>query len=207
MTLGRLLRIRRMVARRRLDLTVVLEDIYDPYNAQAVLRSCDAFGLQDVHIVQARQGRQVHTRIRHATSGSARKWLSVHYHDSIQLCLDALSEQGYQTVATVAPCQDAEALFSTDLSRDRLALVLGNEQSGLSDLALDLCDRRVSIPMTGMVQSLNLSVTASIFLFDAARQRAAAGVSEPLSPDRQRTLFAEYVRREREERGSRSSSH
>ena len=166
----RLHRIRDVVRRRQRDLTLVLEDIHDPHNAEAVLRTCDVFGVQHVHLVFARQAPFNPRKLGKSTSSSANKWLDFTLHTSVQACLLGLRANGFELVATVAD-PAADSLSHTDLCGDRLALLFGNEHDGLSHEALRLADRRVTIPSAGMVQSLNLSVAAAVCLYEVTRQR------------------------------------
>ncbi|MCK5145420.1 RNA methyltransferase [bacterium] len=195
MRLARLRRIRKMLKKRQSGLTVVLENIYDPYNAEAVFRSCDAFGVQDVHVIKAQRGRRVRGAIRNTTSGSARKWLCLHYYDCPEVCLEKLKAQGYQLVATVASDEAETTLYESDLYSRPIALLLGNEHAGLTTEVINLSDMRLTIPMNGLVQSLNLSVTASIILYEATRQRKAAGTLKALPQLHQRQLFRDIIER------------
>ncbi|GAB4472788.1 MAG: tRNA (guanosine(18)-2'-O)-methyltransferase TrmH [Anaerolineae bacterium] len=174
---------------------VVLEDIHDPHNAEAVFRTCDAFGFQHVALIFEQQQPFDPRRIGKATSSSANKWLTFSVYHSTEECLAALKAQGYEIAATVLSAR-AESLFEADLTRSRLALLLGNEHRGLSQRAIDLADRHLIIPMSGMVQSLNLSVSAAICLYEITRQRHAAGIDAyRLPPDEQARLIEDLIRR------------
>ena len=178
----------REVAAQRQQGVVVLEDIHDPHNAEAVFRSCDAFGFQRVCLVFDQEEPFDPQAIGKLTSSSANKWLDFDVFSSARECLDELHRDGYEVVATVA-AEQAEAIFDASLTAQRIAVMLGNENRGLSPEAVALADRRVVIPMTGMVRSLNLSVTAALLLFEVTRQRRQAGF-EPylLSPDEREAL-------------------
>jgi len=178
----------REVAEGRQQGVVVLEDIHDPHNAEAVFRSCDAFGFQRVCLIFDQEEPFDPRRVGKLTSSSANKWLDFATYDSAEACLDALHEDGYEVVATVAG-GEAEDLFEADLTASRIAVMLGNEQRGLSPEAVALADRLVTIPMAGMVRSLNLSVTAALLLYEVTRQRRQAGFEEYLlPPDEQEAL-------------------
>ncbi len=165
----------REVAEGRQRGVVVLEDIHDPHNAEAVFRSCDAFGFQRVCLIFDEEEPFDPRRVGKLTSSSANKWLDFEVYESAQACLDELHRDGYEVVATVA-AGEAEVIFEAELTAPRTAVMLGNENRGLSAEAIALADRRVTIPMTGMVRSLNLSVTAALLLYEVTRQRVRAGI-------------------------------
>lgn len=192
----RLERMRGVAARRQAGLTVVLEDIHDPHNAQAVFRTCDAFGVQEVHIIFERESPFDPRAMGKATSSSANQWLDFHVYHSRDACLDGLKDQGYTLAATVAGEGAAESLFTANLHCKKLAVMFGNEYFGLDPAAVARADRRVTIPMRGMVQSLNLSVTAALFLYEATRQRMAEGMeARQVSPEQAETLYQAFRKR------------
>ncbi|CAA9543305.1 MAG: tRNA (guanosine(18)-2'-O)-methyltransferase [uncultured Thermomicrobiales bacterium] len=165
-------RVSRVLSRRQPDLTVVLEDVHDPHNASAVLRACDAVGVATVHLVYDREEPPARAFAR-TTSASAAKWVETVTHPDIATCYGALRVAGFRIVATtLAP--DSHDLYDLDLARPT-ALVLGNEHRGVSDAAAEAADDRAVIPMQGMVESLNISVAGAVALFEAMRQRRAAG--------------------------------
>ena len=170
-------RLQRMtqVAQGRQPGVVVLEDVHDPHNAAAVLRSCDAFGIQTVHFVFVRTKPYNPAKVGKISSSSANQWLDFVIHHSTADCLEALRNDGYRSVGTVLG-QRTESLFDADLTGGPWALWFGNEHRGLSEEAIDGVDRHLSIPMRGMVESLNISVTAAIILFEMTRQRLVAGM-------------------------------
>jgi tRNA (guanosine-2'-O-)-methyltransferase len=170
------------VAAARQQGLVVLEDIHDPHNAEAVFRSCDAFGIQELCIICEREKLFDPRKIGKQSSSSANKWLDFTFYDSTAECLTKLKSEGYTLLATVL-ADDAESIFRMRLSKAKFALMLGNENRGLSAQALRLADRRITIPMRGMVQSLNLSVTAAIMLYEITRQRIEGGLDKYLLPD------------------------
>ena len=185
----------REVAEGRQQGVVVLEDIHDPHNAEAVFRSCDAFGFQRVCLIFDQEEPFDPRRVGKLSSSSANKWLDFDIYDSATACLDALHEDGYEVVATVAE-RDADSIFEADLTASRIAVMLGNENRGLSAEAVALADRRLTIPMAGMVRSLNLSVTAAIALYEVTRQRRRAGFGEYLlPPDEQEALRQRFADR------------
>src|SRR5690606_29278763 len=155
----------KLVAQRRQQGAVVIEDVYDPHNAAAVFRSCEAFGIQKVFLIFEKQKKFNPKKVGKATSSSANKWLDFTIFDSTKKCLASLKRQGYTTVATVLD-RDSESMYKAKLTEPKLAWLFGNEHAGLSEYAIKHSDLRVFIPMQGLVQSLNLSVTAGICLFE-----------------------------------------
>lgn len=150
------------LARRTRHLTIALEDIYQPHNASAVLRTCDCFGIQDVHIIENRNKYEVNPDV----ALGASKWLNlVKYADQPQntsACFTLLKELGYRLVATT-PHKDGYTPDNLPLDT-KTALIFGTELAGLTPQALDLADDYVSIPMVGFTESLNISVSAAIFI-------------------------------------------
>ena len=178
----------REVAAGRQRGAVVLEDIHDPHNAEAVFRTCDVFGFQRVCLIFDEEPPFDPRRVGKLSSSSANKWLDFEVFPSARACLDALHGEGYEAIATVAEGEAAEEIFAADLTTPRLALLLGNEHRGLSPEALALADRRLTIPMAGMVRSLNLSVAAAIALYEITRQRRAAPEAYRLDAREQEAL-------------------
>ncbi len=151
-----------VIASRTRHLTLALEDIYQSHNASAVLRSCECFGIQDVHIIENRNKYEINPDV---ALGSA-KWLNlVKYNgvtDNTRACLSHLKEQGYRIVATSPHKND----YTPDtLPLDcKTALVFGTELAGLTPIALELADDFIQIPMVGFTESLNISVSAAILI-------------------------------------------
>lgn len=166
-------RIESVLERRQPTLAVVLEDVHDPHNASAVLRSCDAVGVLDVHLVYVHE-EPPRKSFGRSTSASAAKWLRLHYHESIEACYATLRDQGF-TIAATALEPDSRDFYSLDLT-EPVALVFGNEMRGVSTEGIAGADMTVYIPMQGMVESLNISVSCAVTLYEAMRQRAAAGM-------------------------------
>lgn len=164
--------------RRQPDLTIVIEDIHDPHNVSAMLRSCDAVGVSSAHLVYPLEERP---ELSKGVSASAQRWLDVRSHDSIAACYDELRGQGFSIYATSLTHEAAE-LHDLDLTRPT-ALVFGNETRGVSADAVALADGCVYIPMMGMVESLNVSVACAVTLYEAFRQRREIGrYAQPALP-------------------------
>jgi len=159
-------RLRAVIARRLASVTVVLDRPYDPHNGAAVLRSCEAFAVQRLHVVE-RDGTPL--AIARSVARGAEKWVDVLCHDSHASAVGWARDAGIPLVATHP---DGE-LEPEDLARmPRLAIVLGNEREGIHEELAVRCAARVRVPMRGFVESLNVSVTAAILLHSATRGRA-----------------------------------
>lgn len=169
------------VALNRQEGIIVLEDIYDPHNAQAVFRTCEVFGFQTVYLIFEKEKRFNPKRVGRVSSSSANKWLDFKVYDSTKKCLKDLKKKGYEIISTVMT-EDTESLFEAKIEKKKIAILLGNEHRGLSETAIALSDRKVMIPMSGMVQSLNLSVSAAIFISEVERQRHEKGIEKYLLP-------------------------
>ncbi len=159
---------------------MVLEDVAITHNASAVARTCEATGAFHLHIISS-QPEQV--AFNEAISTRAEKWLSIHFHQTTGECLSLLKSQGFKIAVTTLTGQ---TIPHTEIDYCQpLAIVFGNESEGVSERALEFADYRLRIPMVGMVQSLNLSVSVGIILYEAFRQRQARGLYDScrLSPE------------------------
>lgn len=187
-------RVQDVLSRRQVSLTIVLEDVHDPHNASAVLRSCDGVGILNVHLVYVHEEPPRRSFAR-TTSASAAKWVRLHYHDSIEDCYTALRQQGFRIFAT-ALGEESVDLYDVDFTQPT-ALVFGNEHRGVSRSAIEGADATLFIPMQGMVESLNISVACAVSLYEAMRQRIAAGMyAEPaMSEAELAALEAEWIRK------------
>lgn len=193
-TSRRVERIVEVLSRRQPDLTVVLENVHDPHNIGAVLRSCDAVGILAVHTIYTIEERPDRAYAR-STSGSASKWIDVHHHESVEACYEALRATGHRIIVT-ALTDASLGLYETDFTAPT-ALVFGNEKRGVSEEAVTMADQSMVIPMMGMVESLNISVACAVTVFEAFRQRRQAGLyGMPRLSNRAMELFAnEWLRR------------
>jgi tRNA (guanosine-2'-O-)-methyltransferase len=163
-------RLRAVLDRRQPDLTVLLEDVQVPRNLAAILRSCDAAGVFEAHAVWP-GGR---LKISRPASGGNRKWLPVRKHRTLAAALEQLRGRGLRVLAA-HPTADAVPFREVDYTLPT-CLLLGNEDGGLTPEALAGADGVVAVPMEGMGTSLNVSVAAALLLFEAQRQRRAAGL-------------------------------
>ncbi len=167
----RMERIARVLARRQPGLTVVMENIHDPHNVSAIFRTCDAVGVMNVGLLYTAEK---FPRIGKKSSSSANKWVEQRKHRSVEECYAHLRANGFRILATRV-VGEARALYDLDLTK-ATAFVLGNEHRGVSDEAAGLADECIRIPMFGMIESLNVSVAAGVCLYEALRQRLAAGM-------------------------------
>jgi len=162
-----------VLRRRQRDLTIVLENIWDPHNVSAILRSADAVGIQRVHLLYTIEKAPNLRRYGKQSSASAKKWLDISVHGDTAECFSALHAEGFRIYASHLN-RDAVSLHDIDFA-EKTALVLGNESRGVSDEACALSDGIYTIPMMGMVESLNVSVAAAVSLYEALRQRIQTG--------------------------------
>jgi tRNA (guanosine-2'-O-)-methyltransferase len=165
-------RIRSVLEQRQPDLTVVLENVHDPHNISAILRSCDAVGVSRAHLLYTIEEPPAGAFSRETSAGAA-KWIDVERHVSVSACYERLRRDRF-TILTTAIAPESRSLYAWDLTQP-VALVFGNEMRGISDEARERADGALEIPMSGMVQSLNVSVACAVCLYEAYRQRLAAG--------------------------------
>jgi tRNA (guanosine-2'-O-)-methyltransferase len=164
-------RLTAVLNKRQNDLTVVLENVFDPHNISAVMRTCDSVGIQEIFILNTRIPR--HKKWGKKSSSSASKWLTIRQFTDLDTCWKALKEN-YDTVLTTHLSGDAVSLYSLDLT-GRVALVFGNEHEGVSEELRQRADGNFIIPQVGIIQSLNISVACAVSIYEAYRQKSAAG--------------------------------
>jgi tRNA (guanosine-2'-O-)-methyltransferase len=174
MTTEREEKIRRAVRMTQTDLTVVLENIFDPLNISAVLRSCDAVGIREIFVLYTKEYLDKRGLVLgKKTSAGTFKWMDVYVFDDMETCFAQVKERYHRVLATL-PGEKSNSLFDLDLSAPT-ALFFGNEDEGISEKALSLCDGYFTIPQAGFAESLNISVACAVTLFEASRQRAVKG--------------------------------
>lgn len=171
MTNERRQKIEAVLSKRQNDITVVLENVFDPHNISAVMRSCDAVGIQEIYVLNSKIPR--HKKWGARSSSSAAKWLTIHQYEDHSECFAALRKK-YEVILTTHLSTDAVSLYSLDLTKST-ALVFGNEHSGVSDELRALSDGNFIIPQMGMIRSLNISVACAVTLYEAFRQKQLAG--------------------------------
>lgn len=157
--------------KRQHNLTVVMENVQDPHNIYAVMRTCDAVGIQDIYIINTKIPR--HKKFGSKSSSSADKWLTPHHFDDVNTCFSELRKK-YNKIFATHLATNAISLYDIDFT-ESIALVFGNEHSGLSEEAINLADGNFIIPQMGIIQSLNISVACAVSIYEAFRQKNAAG--------------------------------
>ncbi|MBE7687570.1 RNA methyltransferase [Tenacibaculum finnmarkense] len=182
----------RVLNERTRHFTVVLEDIYQPHNASAVVRSCDIFGVQDVYAIENRFTNKVS---RHVAKGS-QKWLNINRYkedgDNTKACIDDLRAKGYQIIGTT-PHTDSCVLSDFDVTK-KSAFVFGAEKDGISDYIKQEADGFLKIPMVGFTESLNISVAAAITLNDVTARLRKTDLNWQLSNEEKRVLYFEWIK-------------
>jgi tRNA (guanosine-2'-O-)-methyltransferase len=157
--------------KRQSDITIVLENVFDPHNISAVMRTCDAVGVQEVYVLNTKIPR--HKKWGAKSSSSAAKWLAIHQYENAEECFSSLKKK-YSKILTTHLSSDAVGLYEIDFTKS-LALVFGNEHSGVSDEIRALADGNFVIPQMGIIRSLNISVACAVTLYEALRQKKNAG--------------------------------
>jgi tRNA (guanosine-2'-O-)-methyltransferase len=157
--------------KRQGDIAIVMENVFDPHNISAVMRTCDAVGVQDIYILNTKIPR--HKKWGAKSSSSAAKWLTVHQYENAAECFTELRKH-YSKILTTHLSSDAVGLHEIDMTQP-IALVFGNEHSGVSDEIRAMADGNFIIPQVGIIQSLNISVACAVTLYEAFRQKTNAG--------------------------------
>ena len=177
MTPERFTRLKQALGKRQHDLTVLADGVHKEHNVSAIIRSCDAVAVARLHIVNP----DGEFRRYHMVSGGSKRWVELTRHESTAAAFTALRGDGFTLLAAHA---GGEAVDYRDIDYTLpTAIVLGGELEGPSPYAIEHADRAISIPMHGLVESLNVSVAAAVILFEAERQRHAAGLYERAPPD------------------------
>lgn len=184
----------RILSKRTNYITVVLEDIFHSHNASAVLRSCDCFGVQDVHIIENRHEYDVNPDI----ALGASKWLTLHKYqnekgDGSISALKRLKDKNYRILATM-PDEHAIPYDEVDVSKGPLALVFGGERTGISKEVQSMADELITIPMVGFTESLNISVAAAILLQHFAGQVRSYGNEWELREHYRNAVLLRWIR-------------
>ena len=138
--------------------TIAIEDVFQMHNASAVMRSCEVFGIQELHVIEERYGKSIDKEI----AMGAQKWVDIHTYDNVSNCVATLKRNGYQIIATT-PHENDCLLDDFDISKPS-ALFFGTERDGLSEEILQQADGFLKIPMVGFTESLNISVSAAIII-------------------------------------------
>ncbi len=160
-----------VLSKRQANLTVVMENVDDPHNISAVLRTCDAVGIQDIYILTTRIPK--HKKFGYKSSSSALKWLTIHEFDNLEDCVAAV-RKNFSKILTTHLSSDAVEIYDIDFT-DSVALVFGNEHDGVTEEFRNLADGNFIIPQMGIIQSLNISVACAVSIYEALRQKKVAG--------------------------------
>ncbi len=179
-----------VLAKRQSGLTVVMENVDDPHNISAVMRTCDAVGIQDIYVLTTKI--HPHKKFGTRSSSSAAKWLTIHSYTDVAECFIDLRKK-YSTILTTHLGIDSIHVFDIDFSKS-VALVFGNEHDGVSEEIRLLADGNFNIPQMGMIQSLNISVACAVSIYEAMRQKTLAGhyMQPSLPADRREALIAKW---------------
>ncbi len=206
-TPARIEKIKKLLELRTRSLVLVVEDVFQTHNASAIMRSCDAFGVQDIHCIIDRNATFEN---KNSVSVGAAQWLSIyHYRKSTALpnpmtsCVTELKKRGYTIVAT---SPHATKTLETLTFDSPIALMLGTEDKGLSQEALSLADDTIVLPMFGFTESLNVSVCAAVCLYELTKRLRASSMAWKLSCEEKEALYYEWIRQsidrvEEKERG------
>lgn len=180
--------IEQVLSKRTKYLTVVLEDIFKPHNASAVIRTCDCFGLQDIHVIEKTNQYKVNPFV---TRGAS-QWVDLHKYfqagkNSVETCFDTLRKNGYKIYGT-SPASTSISIYDLQPT-EKLALVFGNEHEGISEDVKAKADGLVHIPMLGFTDSYNISVAASIFLYDLVKKADSLNIPDFYLSEKEKNML------------------
>jgi len=178
-----------VAAKRTRHFTVVTEDVYQLHNTSAVVRTCDIFGVQDLHVVEEITGKRIDKEI----AMGAQKWVDVYRYDTIDSCITALKSKDYRIIATT-PHENAQMLDDFDITR-KAAFFFGKESTGLSDKVFEKADGFLKIPMYGFTESLNISVSAAIILQHVVQKLKKTAVEWQLSEEEQLQIRLDWMKK------------
>ena len=170
-------------------LTILTENTFHPHNAAALIRHCEAFGVQRMHTIETRCQFDPSQNI----SRGSDRWLNLVRHSSTSEALSALKAEGYRLVATTPHCESCTP-ETFDVKKGKFALIFGTEHAGISDEAMAAADEYLRIPMCGMVESLNVSASAAILIYQLAQRVRAQVEGWQLSEEEQTRLLYDWTR-------------
>lgn len=189
-------KIKSLIAKRQQHLTIILENVHDPHNLGAVMRTCDTVGIHEIYALYTIENpKEFHNMIGHNSSSGSKKWVDVHFFEDVNACFDAVRTK-YKRIYGTHLSDEAVGLYDLDLA-EPTALLFGNEHRGVSKEALALLDGNFIIRQSGMVQSLNISVACAVSLFEAKRQRMVKGMyDQPFDNGNafHQELYARYIK-------------
>lgn len=198
MTPERTAALAKALAKRQQDITIVLENVFDPHNISAVMRTCDSVGIQEIFILNSKIPR--HKKWGFKSSSGAKKWLTVHEFEQFESCVEALRKR-YDRILTTHLSEDAVNLYQVDFTGS-IALVFGNEHGGVSQEMVAAADGNFIIPQVGIIKSLNISVACAVTLYEAYRQKTLAGHYDRnnMSETQQQQLMQQWALANRQEK-------
>src|SRR5690606_2307563 len=176
-TENRKLKFNKVLENRTKHFCIAVEDVYQLHNTSAVMRSCEVFGIQNLHMIEQKFSKTIDKEI----ALGAEKWVDIYRHTSTQNCLESLKKQGYQIVAT-SPHADAHTLDNFDISKPS-AIFFGTEKNGLSQEIMDQADTFIKIPMYGFTESLNISVSAALVINSITNKLRTSALDWKLSEE------------------------
>lgn len=179
----------KILAQRTRHVTVATEDVYQLHNTSAVMRTCDVFGIQDLHVVEERLGKRVDKEI----AMGAQKWVSLKRYHAISDCIENLKNSGYQIIATT-PHDNSTLLHEFDVSK-KSAFFFGKESDGLSDTVMQAADGFLKIPMYGFTESLNISVSVAIILQSVVSKMKQSKMNWQLSEAEKLEIEMEWMQK------------
>lgn len=181
-----------VLSKRQSDLAIVMENVDDPHNISAVMRTCEAVGIQDIFVLTTVI--KPHKKFGHNSSSSAAKWLTIHSYTDTKACVAELRKR-YSRILTTHLAADAVSMHEIDFTQS-IALVFGNEHDGVSEEIRQLADGNFIIPQMGIIQSLNISVACAVTIYEAMRQKKLAGHYDTpsLSAERRAELLKQWSR-------------
>jgi len=166
----RLERFKKVIGARQLDLTIILEDVHDPHNIGAVLRTCDSVGIHEIYVIYNDPRLQERgVKVGHKSASGANQWIDIHYYEDVDACIKQVRSQ-YEAIYGTHLDKQSKSLYDLDLSKS-CALAFGNEHAGLSTTLTEHLDANFIIPQHGFTKSLNISVACAVSLYEAKRQR------------------------------------
>jgi tRNA (guanosine-2'-O-)-methyltransferase len=173
--------------------TVILEDLYQKHNTSAITRSCDIFGIQDLHVIE----NKYKTYVSNQVGKGSQKWLTFHRYNqkehNTQDCIDAIKAKGYQIIATT-PHENSNFVADFDVLK-KSAFVFGVEKEGVSKMMLDQADGHLKIPMYGFTESLNVSVAAAIVLQDITARLRKTQIDWRLDPIEKQAIYSQWLQK------------
>lgn len=179
----------KVLAERTRHFTVVTEDVYQLHNTSAVMRTCDVFGIQDLHVVEEKLSKRIDKEI----AMGAQKWVDFKRYSSINDCITNLKDSGYQIIATT-PHDNSTMLHDFDVSK-KSAFFFGREMDGLSDTVMNAADGFLKIPMYGFTESLNISVSAAIILQSVVSKMKQSSVNWQLSEEEKFEIEMQWLKK------------